>query len=129
MFACSGSSPGVPALANKAKKATKNMTQTSLDSYSRPSTRLVSRQLADSTLAKTRRQGDAPENAVPSQSKSHAKRTTKGQPHREDTPDTTPTPTPTPNATPLKMVGSDGHAAAAADKNEVADDLDVYSHG
>ena len=139
MFARSGSSLGVPAPANKAKKAMKDMMQTSIDSYSRPSTRLASRQLADSTLAKTCGQGDAPENAVPSQSKSHAKWMTKGQTRREDTHDTTPTPTPTPsptpapapapNAAPLKMVGSDGHAAAAADKNEVANHLDAQLCG
>ena len=72
---------------------------------------------------------------VPSQSRSHAKRTTKGQTRREDTPDPTPTPTPapapapTPDAAPLGMVGSDGHAAAVEDENEVADDLDAQSQG
>ena len=133
MFACSGSSPGVPAPANKAKKAMKDTKQMSLDLYSRPSTRLASRQLADSTLAKTCGQGDTPENMAPSQSGSHAKRRTKGQTRREDTPDPTPTPTPipapalTPGATPFRMVGSDGHAMATTDENEVVDDLDAQS--
>ena len=127
MFARSGSSLGVPALANKAKKAMKDTKQMSLDLYSRPSTRLASRQLVDSTLAKTHGQGDAPENVAPSQSRSHAKWMTKGQTHREDTPD--PTPTPTPGATPLRMVGSDGHAVATIDENEVTDDLDAQSRG
>ena len=56
---------------------------------------------------------------------------TKGQTRQKDTPNPTPTPTPTPAPTlttaPLRMVGSDGHAAAAIDENEVTDDLDVQS--
>ena len=125
MFVHSGSSPGVPALANKAKKAMKATKQTSLDSYSRPSTRLANRQLVDSTLAKACGQGDAPESAVPSQSRSHAKRATKGQTRREDTPN----PTPTPNAAPLRMVGSDSHSTAATDENKVVEGLDAQSRG
>ena len=133
MFVRSGSSPGVPVTANKAKKAMKDTRQTSLSLYSRPSTRLAGRQFTDSTLAKTHRQGDTPENVAPSQSGSHTKRTTKGQTRREDTPDPTPTTTPipapalTPGAAPLRMVGSDSHAMAAIDENEVADDLDAQS--